>query len=135
MTHALHITVSTVHASTVLEINKKSGVSEAAPVLRVYLVTSERSSVPFLVQCKRVFHVRIGQIELLCDSCTRCSRCALAERTLPVPCYLVSSLYARPILCLRVYCDLFESAKGLICNKSGFRFSGLEKGEGVCSWT
>ncbi len=67
----------------------------------------------------------IGQIGLLCDSCTRCSRCTPAERTLVVPCYLVSSLCARSV-CLRVYCVLFESAKGLICDDSGFRFSRLE---------
>ncbi len=44
----------------------------------------------------------IGLIRLLCDSCTRCSRCAPAERTLAVPCYLVSLQGAIPV-CLRVY--------------------------------
>ncbi len=39
------------------------------------------------------------------------------------------------LVCLSVYCILFESAEGLICDELGFRFSGLEKGEGVCSWT
>ena len=45
----------------------------------------------------------IGLIRLLCDSCTRCSRCAPAERTPAVPCYLVSLQGAIPD-CLRVYC-------------------------------
>ncbi len=76
----------------------------------------------------------IGIIWLLCDSCTRCSRGTPAERTPVVPCYLASLQGAIPF-CLRVYCVLFESAKGLICDESGFRFSGLEKGEGVHSWT
>ncbi len=76
----------------------------------------------------------IGLIRLLCDSCTRCSRCAPAERTLAVLCYLVSLQGAIPG-CLRINCVLFESAEGLICDKSGFRFSRLEKGEGVHSWT
>ncbi len=58
----------------------------------------------------------------------------LAERTPAVPCYLASLQGAIPV-CLRVYCVLFESAEGLIYDESGFRFSRLEKGEGVCSWT
>ncbi len=76
----------------------------------------------------------IGLIGLLCDSYTRCSRCMPAERTPVVPCYLASLQGAIPV-CLRVYCVLFENAEGLICDKSGFRFSGLEKGKGVRSWT
>ncbi len=54
-----------------------------------------------------------------------------AKRTPAVPCYLVSLQGAIPLFVLRVYCVLFESAKGLICDESGFRFSGLEKGKGV----
>ncbi len=73
----------------------------------------------------RVFCAEIVQIRPLCDSCTRCSRCAPAERTPVVSCYLVSLQCAIPV-CLRVYCVLFESAKGLICDRSGFRFSRLE---------